>query len=182
VDDLSAIQSEPAPGGEGAVRSWLWHLNGRTQPHERVFDTYGRMVRHPLGGAVRDLLYDAADRITGYRHLDAATGSATAAARALDQSFGYDELGRLTDIDTSVGRWTLAYDANGNRTSVTHAASGTTQTEPYQVSPASNRLVALGAPGNISMEHDAAGNTTRQRYLPDGARDAYYGASPVDLR
>jgi RHS repeat-associated protein len=172
---LSAIQSDPAPGSEGAVRSWLWHLNGRTQPHDRVFDTYGRMVRHPLGGAVRDLLYDAADRITGYRHLDAATGSATPAAQALDQSFGYDELGRLTSVGTSVGQWTLAYDANGNRTSLSLTAGGATQTRQYQVAAASNRLLGLDNPTR-AIAHDPAGNTTADQ-SEAGAWAAAYDAS-----
>ena len=172
---LSGIQSDPAPGEQGAIRSWLWQLNGRTQAHERVFDTYGRMVRYPLGGAVRDVLYDAADRITGYRHLDAATGSATPAAQALDQSFGYDELGRLTSVGTSVGQWALAYDANGNRTSANLTTAQGTQTRQYQVAAASNRVTGLDNPGR-SIYHDSAGNTTAD-YSGGLAWDAGYDAS-----
>jgi RHS repeat-associated protein len=156
---VSGIQAEPAPGGQGALRSWTWQMASGSLAHQRSFDTWGRIVRYPLGGAVRDLLYDAADRIVGYRHLEAATGTATPAAQALDQSFGYDELGRLVSIVTSVGQWTIAYDANGNRTAVTHSAGGPVQTRNYLVAAASNRLEGLSNPVR-TIGYDAAGNFT----------------------
>jgi hypothetical protein len=62
-------------------------LDNGVLAHQRVFDEWGRMVRYPLGGAVRDISYDAADRITSYTHRDATTGAATAATTALNQSF-----------------------------------------------------------------------------------------------
>ena len=68
---LSDIQSEPF----GPVSSWKWHMASGTQSHERVYDLSGRLVRYPLGGVVRDLTYDAGDRITRYTHYDRATAA-----------------------------------------------------------------------------------------------------------
>jgi YD repeat-containing protein len=76
---LSQIQFEPF----GPARSWLWHLASGTQAHQRVFDTSGRLVRYRLGPNLRDLRYDAADRITSYTHYAVAGG---AAQPTLDQA------------------------------------------------------------------------------------------------
>lgn len=156
---LSSLQFEPGPGGTGALRSWVWHLNAGTLGHERVFDLHGRMVRHPLGGAVRDIVYDEADRIVGFRHLDAATGQASAAARALDQSFGYDALGRLTRVDTPGSQWTYAYDDNGNRTLLTYTSALGSLNRPHTIDAASNRLLQMASPTR-SFTYDAAGHMT----------------------
>ena len=154
---VSQIQHEPAPGGVGPVRSWWWHFNGGPQVHERVFDLSGRMVRHPLGGAIRDLHYDAADRIVAYTHLDRATGNATAATRALDQAFGYDAADRLTAVNTSVGAWVFGYDANGNRAWAQLFGGAGNGTRQYTLDGASNRLLGHDNPSR-SLAHDAAGN------------------------
>ncbi|WAC72430.1 hypothetical protein OU995_23210 [Roseateles sp. SL47] len=138
----------------GPARSWLMHMASGTQAYERVFDTYGRLVRYPLNGVVRDLRYDAANRIISYTHLDATTGQATAATQALEQNFGYDELGRLTTISTPAQSWTIGYDANGNRTQVTLNGSS----RAYTTSATSNRLEQISNPVR-SMSYDAAGNT-----------------------
>jgi YD repeat-containing protein len=82
------------------------------------------------------------------------TGS-TAAQPALNQSFGYDELGRLTSITTAASSWTIGYDASGNRTSVTLNGSASTYTTPA----ASNRLASLTNPAR-SLTYDDAGNIT----------------------
>jgi YD repeat-containing protein len=84
----------------------------RPPARTRVFDPYGRLVRYSLGNVVRDLTYDAADRISAYTHYTLAG----AAQPVLDQSFGYDELGRLTTITTATASWTIGYDASGTRT------------------------------------------------------------------
>ena len=148
---ISQIQWAPF----GGARSWLWHLQSGTQLHEKTYDTSGRLVRYPLGGAIRDLTYDAADRITSYTHYDATTGTATTAATALNQTFGYDELGRLTSLTTASTSASLGYDANGNRSSVT--LNG--QTNSYTTASTSNRLTATTNPAR-SFGHDSAGNTT----------------------
>jgi RHS repeat-associated protein len=157
---VSNLQFEPLPGGTGQARSWVWHLSSGTMPNERVFDTSGRMVRYPLGGALRDLTYDAADRITSYTHLNAINGNAVA---SLDQGFGYDELGRLTSVSSGVGSWIIGYDDNGNRTSVTHTPiGGPAGTRGYTTAPDSNRLVGMTNPTRTFL-HDAAGNTEKDR-------------------
>lgn len=173
---ISQITHEPAPGGAAPAATWAWHLDGGgTLPHARHFDAHGRMVRYPLGGAWRDLHHDAADRIVAYTHLDAATGTATPAAAALDQSFAYDELGRLVSVLTSVGRWSFGYDANGNRTQAVLAAGGSTVTRAHTIAADSNRLLAIANPLR-QFGHDAAGNTITDQ---DAARvrQAHYDAS-----
>jgi YD repeat-containing protein len=129
---LSGIQFSPF----GGVLSWQWQATGGPLAHNRVYDTSGRLVRYPLGGIVRDLSFDAAERITSYTHCDAAAGAMTTASSALNQTFGYDELGRLTGITTPTASWTIGYDANGNRTGVT--LNGTASA--YTTSATSNRL------------------------------------------
>lgn len=154
------LSFEPAPGGAAVPRAWEWQLNSGTIAHTRVFDLYGRLVRYPLGGALRDLTYDPADRIVHYTHWDTATGASVA---ALNQDFGYDELGRLTQITTSVGSWTIGYDDNGNRSAVTASSnSGAPTTRTYTTDPASNRLLALDNPGR-TLTPDAAGNVVSDR-------------------
>ncbi len=61
------------------------------------FDTTGRLIRHQLGAFMRDISYDAADRISAFTHYEIATGSAGAPAMWRNQSFNYDELNRLNN-------------------------------------------------------------------------------------
>ena len=136
----------------GGAKSWLWQMAGSTQAYDRERDTSGRLVRYRMGNSLRDITYDAADRITAYTHYDASTGAATP---ALDQSFGYDELGRITGITTASAVWTIGYDANGNRTSV--ILGGVTRN--YVTAAASNRLSRLTNPIRL-FGYDDAGNTT----------------------
>lgn len=136
----------------GAVKGWVWQLGGVARPHQRVYDTNGRLVRHPLGTLVRDITYDAADRISAYTHYEASTAQPAA---AFDQSFGYDALNRLISA-TGATNWTYTYDASGNRTS-TVAASAPTRT--YTVAATSNRLDAITSPSR-SLVYDASGNTS----------------------
>ncbi|MDH0863814.1 RHS repeat-associated core domain-containing protein [Mitsuaria sp. GD03876] len=147
---ISGIQWEPF----GGVRSWLMHMASGTKLQERVYDQYGRLVRYPLLGVVRDITYDAADRIVSYTHLDAATGQSTAAAQAMNQSFSYDEMGRLIGIVAPSASWTIGYDANGNRAGVT--LNGTARS--YSTSATSNRLDSISNPTR-SFGYDATGNT-----------------------
>ena len=144
---ISQIQWEPF----GPARSWLWHLASGTQAHQRSFDTSGRLTRYPLGSNLRDITYDAADRITKYTHYS----TAGAAQPALDQSFGYDAAGRLTSITANGASWTISYDANGNRTGVTLNGAAST----YTTEPTSNRLSSTSNPAR-SFSYDPAGNTT----------------------
>ena len=150
---LANIQHQPF----GAPQSWNWVMSNGTVSHTRSFDTNGLMVRYQLGPYLRDVSYDAAGRITGYTHYLAAPGSSTGSPVAeLDQQFGYDAMGRITQANTASTQWTMTYDANGNRTSV--ALNGGTPA-PYTVDSASNRLLALSNP-SVSLSYDAAGNAT----------------------
>jgi YD repeat-containing protein len=148
----------------GALRSWQWHMNAGLQSHERAFDTSGRMVRYPLATVVRDISYDAADRISSYRHLDRSSGAASAGAQALDQAFAYDELGRLTVVVSGVGPtaqvWGYGYDANGNRTYKVFSANagGSYVIGTHVLANDSNRLLSISEPARV-FSHDAAGNT-----------------------
>lgn len=148
---LDQIQFSPF----GAAQSWRWALSTGAQVHPRLFDTSGRLVRYPLGRYVRDLTYDAADRIKTYTHYDSSTGTATAAALALAQTFGYDELGRVVSVSANGSGWSIGYDANGNRTGVT--LNGVARA--YTTSTISNRLSSIANPAR-SFAYDNAGNTT----------------------
>jgi YD repeat-containing protein len=75
----------------GAAQSWTWGSSAATSPnaYARTFDLDGRMATYQLGnpafsaqGVVRTVSYDAASRITAYKH----TGGTTASA--YDQTFG----------------------------------------------------------------------------------------------
>ena len=70
------------------------------------------MLASALDNAVRDLRYDAADRIVSYTHYDASTG---AAKPTLDQRFSYDELGRLKNASMGLQAWGLDFDAIGEQ-------------------------------------------------------------------
>ena len=143
----------------GPLQSWVWQL-GSARPHERVYDSSGRMVRHPLGLLVRDITYDDADRISRYTHYNAAT---SLPAQAYDQAFGYDELDRLITATGSTN-WTYGYDANGNRT----AAAAGVNARGYGVSATSNRLDTLSAPLR-SLSYDATGNVLSDIQSGSGA-------------
>jgi YD repeat-containing protein len=77
------------------------------------------------------------------------------AANALAQNFSYDELGRLTGITQAATSWTIDYDANGNRTSV--SLNGVARA--YTTAATSNRLQSIANPAR-SFGYDNAGNTT----------------------
>lgn len=145
---ISQVKWEPF----GPASSWQWQMTSGLVPHERFYDQYGRIVRYRLGGAFRDITYDAADRIVSYTHLLASNGTAQP---GLDQSFGYDENDRLTSITTATASWAIAYDANGNRTSVSLNGSPSA----YATAATSNRLTSITNPAR-SFGYDNAGNVT----------------------
>lgn len=144
---VSQIESTPS----GTVASWLWHTDAGTIAHPTVLDLQSRPVRYRIGPAMRDLVYDAAGRITSYTHSDVLNGQPMT---NLNQVFGYDELGRLTSATASATTWSLAYDPSGNRTTVhTQGVPAT-----YSTAPDSNRLLRTDQPPR-NYEYDAAGNT-----------------------
>jgi len=151
---ITDVQFQPGPGAPGAVRSWVWQLDSGALPHVRMFDLYGRLVRYPLGGAVRDISYDAADRIVAYTHYNSTTGAPVA---DLDQGFGYDELGRLLTVSSATFASTLRYDDSGNRTLTVNGTPAGSSLRNYTVDPNSNRILGLDNPVR-AMGTDAAGN------------------------
>jgi RHS repeat-associated protein len=145
---ISNVKWEPF----GPVSGWDWHMASGLVNHTRQFDLSGRIVRYPLGNVLRDVSYDAADRITGFTHLSSSDGTPQP---ALNQGFGYDENSRLTSIITSASSWSIAYDPNGNRTSVSLNGSQS----DYTTESTSNRLTSITNPAR-SFGYDNAGNTT----------------------
>jgi len=91
---ISNVKWEPF----GPVSGWDWHMASGLVNHTRLFDLSGRIVRYPLGNVLRDVTYDAADRISGFTHLSPSDGTPQP---ALDQGFAYDENSRLTSITTA---------------------------------------------------------------------------------
>jgi len=151
---ITSIQWEPF----GGVSSWQFQMATGTLPYARVYDTYGRLVRYRLtSSVVRDITYDAADRITSYTHYDSTTA---AALPKFNQSFHYDELGRLLQVTLYAGSWSFSYDANGNRTSTT--INGVTST--LGISSTSNRIASISSPTR-SFSYDSAGNTTTDGFF-----------------
>lgn len=149
----SPILSELRFAPFGQPQSWKWAMASGPQRHERLFDTTGRMIRYPLGDLLRDVGYDAASRITSYKHYVTNSG---AVAPAYDQAFSYDALDRLLNATTARAAWTYTYDANGNRTSV--SINGGTP-GVYELSPVNNQLNSISSPP-IQLRSDATGNIT----------------------
>lgn len=146
---VSGLVYEPT----GELKSWQWMYSNGAVTHSFERDVSGRVVRYQLGELIRDVTYDAADRVAGYTHYALATGLP---AEAIDQTFGRDELGRLISYTFSGTAWTLKYDANGNRTSL---QSSPRQRSTYAIESASNRLSSMTRPTR-TFSHDSAGNTT----------------------
>lgn len=142
--------------GANQIVSWTWG-NGKT--YQRGYDSLGRLESYPLGdpagtglssGTLRQVSYDAANRITGYSHTNAGISVA-----ALDQSFGYDNFDRLISAVRNATSYGYLYDDNGNRTQTTIGANAL----PLEMSPLSNQLRQVqSAGGAIAISSDAAGN------------------------
>ena len=145
---LTDIKWEPF----GPVTSWNWNMAIGAVPHERFYDLSGRVTRYRLGSVFRDVTYDAADRIISFTHLSANDGIPQP---ALDQSFGYDENDRITQVTTVASSWSITYDPNGNRTGVSLNGNPSV----YNVEATSNRLTSITNPAR-SFGYDNAGNTT----------------------
>jgi RHS repeat-associated protein len=154
----------------GAVSGWTWGNHTSTSPNRYVrgFDLDGKLVSYPLGhpahqGVIRTLHYDAADRIAATTH----TGNAQASA--LDQTYSYDDLDRLTSFDGMGTSQRYAYDKNGNRMQVSFGAAS----YAYTLSATSNRLLATTGPAPARTNtFDAAGNL-----LDDGVVRYTYNAN-----
>ena len=173
--DLSTtlpLLSAAAYNGANDLVGWTW---GDASAYARSFDVNGRLVSYPLGnpagtgaaaGVTRTLSYDNGLGITGYAHQRGGV-----AQPALDQSFAYDALDRLTSASVAGTGSGYGYDATGNRTRRTINGSNYANA----IEPASNRLASVQSPGptgtvSATYVHDAAGNLTQ-----DGGASYAYG-------
>lgn len=164
---VSEIRYHPS----GAVQSWTWGNSTAAVPNHyfREFDSQGRITRLPFGnilngGVIRTITYDAAGRITKTEHMG--SGLPGDLAASLNQSYGYDDLDRLTSFNGNGTTARYQYDASGNRTQLAYGG----QTFLNTINPTSNQLQKTIGPREIKINvYDAAGNLTS-----DGAINYFY--------
>lgn len=143
---LSNIHYQPF----GPAKDWMF---GNGVPTSRSFDLDGRIIDYDLGDRSRQLTYDAAGRITGYRDTDL----------NYDQSFSYDPLGRLTNYTDPASQTSYSYDANSNRTQ----QLGGAQSKNFNIEAISNRLLSITDNQLQTLKsytYDAAGHITGDGY------------------
>ncbi len=152
------------PGGQ--IAGWTWG-NGTTS--ERYYNLAGKPIAISLGldtqsqlPTLRNYNYDAAGNITGI---------SDSVDPALDQTYGYDGLDRLTS--NQIGALTLtslgySYDLSGNRTGKT---LNNTSTEASAIDPGSNRLQQKTGTQATTYSYDPSGNL-----VSDGRRTYGYNA------
>jgi len=143
---LSNIHYQPF----GPAQDWMFGNGVKTS---RSFGLDGRLIDYDLGDRTRQLTYDAAGRITGYRDSDL----------NYDQSFSYDPLGRLINYTDPASQTSYSYDANGNRTEQQSGA----QNKNFNIEAISNRLLSV-TDNQLqtlkSYSYDAAGHITGDGY------------------
>jgi RHS repeat-associated protein len=83
---------------------------------------------------------------------------------ANNQSFGYDNINRLTAASGSYGGLGYGYDLVGNRTSQTTTIGQAVTTQTYSYAAGSNRLAQIATPGTSTQQfsYDARGNLVQQ--------------------
>jgi len=141
---------------DNLVSGWLWSDGkARTIGYDGNGLVSSYNLGDPLGtgataGLLRSIQRDAAGRITGYTHT-----SGGSPAASFDQSFGYDNLDRLTTATQAATTTQYSYDETGNRTAKSVAGTSYANT----ISATSNRLNQVqDATGTATISHDAAGN------------------------
>jgi YD repeat-containing protein len=141
----------------GGVRSYTL---GNTQVYMRGIDLDGRITSYTLGSESFAIGYDQASRIEFISRFQPATPPNI-------NTYGYDNLDRLTSATLATTPYTYAYDSVGNRTSKTSGAS----TDTYTYSPTSNRIASITpSSGPVkSFVFDPNGSTTA-----DGANTYTY--------
>lgn len=164
----------------GTVGGWTWGNSTQAQPnsYSRTYDLQGRVSSYSLGnalsgGVVRTLAYDDAGRIISATHANAAS---------LNQTYGYDNLDRLTSFVTAATTQSYTLDASGNRSASSFGVGSYTNT----VSPTSNRITSATGPGAAkTYSYDNAGNQTSDgtvtfTYSPRGRISSFkYGGTTV---
>jgi RHS repeat-associated protein len=141
---------------DGQFRGGTWGNNTATSFNgiAHYDDVDGRILAYYLGtlsqgGTFRFIQYDAASRITLMSHTGYGLGAF--APTNFDQSFSYDNLGRVTSYTSATGNQNYSYDESGNRTS--------TGIDNHTIDLNSNRLMNTTGPAPAKTNlYDAAGN------------------------
>jgi len=84
------------------------------------------------------------------------TGITNANNSNLTQTFGYDDLYRLTGVTAGIGNQSIGLDGNGNRNSYTLAGSASS----YAVNNTNNQIGSISGGTSRSFAYDTLGNTT----------------------
>jgi len=139
----------------GAVKSYTL---GNGQSYARSYDLDGRIATYTLGSKSFGIGYDAASRIGFISDLGTPANSNT---------YGYDNLDRLTQAVTPSTPFAYSYDAVGNRVTQTIGSASAT----YTYSATSNKISSVTAGGaTVPFSFDANGSTTNDglnRYIYD---------------
>lgn len=133
----------------GPAEDWTW---GNGLARASMLDLDGRLTSlFTQNGTTKlqSLAYT-------YASDDAITKTTNGVNANLTQTYGYDELARLTSVTATNANQTWAWDANGNRTS--HTWGGATDT--YNTATASNRLQSITGTRANSFTLDTNGNIT----------------------
>jgi RHS repeat-associated protein len=150
---LDAVLYEPfGPNG-----GWHWGNSTPTVPntHTRVFDKDFRMTRVtsdlPASGAQpyfdRQIGWDIQSRVNSMTDL---------ANSALNATYGYDALDRITSATQGTNTWGYSYNGTGDRLTSTV----NTATTNYGYTSGSHKLASLSGAQAKSYTVDAAGNMT----------------------
>ena len=163
VNVLTGVVYEPfGPNG-----GWAWgnSSGGTPNTHTRVHDKDYRTTRVtsdlPVSGSQpyfdKQFTWDPMSRIGSIQDL---------ANSALDASYGYDALDRVTSAAQGSASWGYTYNGIGDRLTSTVGAASTT----YGYFSGTHRLQSLSGAQSKSYSFDAAGNTTS-----DGTTTWVYG-------
>ena len=150
--------TKPATQAQNVVTSVTYHpfggvksyTLGNGQVNSRTIDLDGRISAYAFSPqAVFQIGYDAASRIESIVDL---------AVPQYSNTYGYDNLDRLTTVTGAAADFEYAYDAVGNR----QTKRAATFTDTYTYSPTSNRIATLQpAVGPLrSFGFDPNGSTT----------------------
>ena len=127
------------------------------------------MTRYPIGKRVRDVRYDAQDRIASFTHwLPDGTPQP-----ALDQQFGYDENDRLTSVVSASSSWAISYDPNSNR-------DGQRIRKFNSTGPQSTVLFVYDVQGQLLGEYDHQGRAIREYIWLDDVPVAMFTPDPAN--
>jgi len=128
----------------GGVKSYTL---GNNRTITRSYDQDGRIASYTLGGTSISVGYDSASRITSL--LDTVNA-------ANSNSYGYDNLDRLTSASVPATNYGYSYDATGNRLS----RSSGSATELTTVASTSNRISQVAGSTTRPFSYDNNGSTT----------------------